>query len=138
MKINFMEITVAPRPKSYIELFFDRYPAFHHNASRPVMDEFDRLCDAARWGGHTPDADEPMSISEGEIAEFNHDLPYDWGDDEEDEARALFRDALVQEFNLVYGTDENDIGSWQGLCRVLDIVPIPDDLETCRRVRHVI
>jgi hypothetical protein len=57
-----------------------------------------------------------------------------WGKDDRDEAREGFKDALVQEFNKMYGTDVNDLGSWQGLCRVLGIAPVPDKLNECREV----
>lgn len=55
-------------------------------------------------------------------------------EDDREEARKGFKDALVQEFNMMYGTDVNDIGSWQGLCHVLGIAPVPDKLNECREV----
>jgi hypothetical protein len=65
---------------------------------------------------------------------------YGWPDDSpiKTEARADFKDALVQEFNRIYGKDENDVASWQVLCRVLNVVPLPEDLEACRRVSRFI
>lgn len=57
-----------------------------------------------------------------------------WDEDAREEAREGFKNALVQEFNKMYGTDVNDIGSWQGLCRVLGIAPVPDKLNECREV----
>jgi hypothetical protein len=51
-----------------------------------------------------------------------------------DKAWMDFRDALVLEFNEIYGTDENDLRSWQALCRVLSIVPVPAMLNECRKV----
>jgi hypothetical protein len=57
-----------------------------------------------------------------------------WDKDAREEAREGFKNALVQEFNKMYGTDVNDIGSWQGLCRVLGIAPVPDKLNECREV----
>jgi hypothetical protein len=54
--------------------------------------------------------------------------------DDREKAWMDFRDALVLEFNKIYGTDENDLGSWQALCRVLDIVPVPTTLRECRQV----
>ena len=54
--------------------------------------------------------------------------------DDRDDAWNDFRDALVQEFNKIYGTDENDLCSWQGLCGVLGI-PVSASLEGCRKVR---
>jgi hypothetical protein len=41
---------------------------------------------------------------------------------------------MTQQFNSLYGTDVDNISSWENLCRVLEIVPIPDELEACRDV----
>lgn len=38
------------------------------------------------------------------------------------------------EFNKIYGKDQNDLGSWQGLCRTLNIAPVPATLRECRKV----
>jgi hypothetical protein len=61
-----------------------------------------------------------------------------WGrdDDEREEAREHFKDAITQQFNGTYGTDVDDISSWWNLCKVLDISPIPDALEACRDVSN--
>lgn len=49
-------------------------------------------------------------------------------------SQAMLNKALVNQFNLLYGTDEESIESWQILCRVLNIHPIPKSLNGCRRV----
>ncbi|KIK93953.1 hypothetical protein PAXRUDRAFT_143929 [Paxillus rubicundulus Ve08.2h10] len=49
-------------------------------------------------------------------------------------ARAGFNDALVQQFNAIYGTDGNDLIAWQNLCCVIGIEPVPDDMKECKRV----
>ena len=41
---------------------------------------------------------------------------------------------MVLQFNGIYGTDVNSVASWQGLCRVLGILPVPPTLEECQRV----
>jgi hypothetical protein len=89
----------------YLKTFFALYPGFEYNARNAATDEFRRMSDSFKWD----EADR-------------------------EEARAKFKDALVQEFNNVYGTDENDIGSWQRLCRVLGIAPVPGSLGECRKV----
>ena len=38
-----------------------------------------------------------------------------WDEEDREEAREGFKNALVREFNKMYGTDVNDIGSWEGL-----------------------
>jgi len=55
-------------------------------------------------------------------------------DEERKEARELLRDAMTQQFNAIYGTDVDDIGSWRNLCQVLEIAPIPEELVACRNV----
>lgn len=59
--------------------------------------------------------------------------------DEEDyamrEARRNFKTALVQQFNLLYGRDENDLESWHALGRVLNLQDMPQDVTRCREVR---
>ena len=44
-------------------------------------------------------------------------------------ARKELRDAMVSQFNHSYGTDVNDINSWQLLCEVVGIEPIPQELK---------
>jgi len=85
--------------------FFDRYPDFPYNPSQSVMTEFYRMCDFFGW-----ERDDP----------------------ERETARDLHRDAMVQQFNHIYGTDVNDVASWWKLCEDLNIDPIPQDLEGCR------
>jgi hypothetical protein len=48
--------------------------------------------------------------------------------------RVDFNDALVQQFNFVYGADD-DLEAWQNLCSVIDITPVPDDIKDCKKVR---
>jgi hypothetical protein len=63
------------------------------------------------------------------------DFGWDSDDFEFREARRNFKSAMVQQFNSLYGTDENNLSSWQNLCRVLNIHPIPERLKDCREVR---
>ncbi|KAH7318025.1 hypothetical protein B0J17DRAFT_686607 [Rhizoctonia solani] len=50
-----------------------------------------------------------------------------------DQTRQRFRDALTQDFNEMYGMDEDDLGAWQRLCRVL-VTKVPDEIEECRKI----
>lgn len=52
------------------------------------------------------------------------------------EAYELLHDAMTKQFNEMYGTDADSLMSWQGLCRVLDISPIPENLQECREVGY--
>lgn len=57
-----------------------------------------------------------------------------WDKKKRRQAHLDFKDALVKQFNQVYGTDENNLGDWQNLCYIVRIEPIPEDLDTCRKV----
>lgn len=50
------------------------------------------------------------------------------------EARKGMKDAMTKDFNALYGTDVNDLGAWQSLCRVLQFPTIPDNLVECQEV----
>lgn len=56
--------------------------------------------------------------------------------DERKAAQEAFNNAIALEFNDAFGTDENSLESWQALCERLQIDPIPDTLNECRRVCH--
>ncbi|KAJ8692426.1 hypothetical protein PTI98_009738 [Pleurotus ostreatus] len=86
-------------------VFFDDYPGFDYDPGNSAILEFYRLCDFCGWDREDPDRKE---------------------------AHQAFKDALVQEFNDIYGTDENDIDSWHKICTVLDIDPLPDTLQEAR------
>ncbi|KIJ63548.1 hypothetical protein HYDPIDRAFT_168373 [Hydnomerulius pinastri MD-312] len=53
---------------------------------------------------------------------------------ERQEARTEFKDALVQQFNYIYGTNGNDLTAWQNLCSVIGIEPVPQDIVACQQV----
>lgn len=91
----------------HLQDFFSDFKLFTYNPAEAATEEFHRLGQVYGW---------------------------EWESEEREEARQRFKDAMVQEFNAIYGTDENDINSWYGLCRVLNISPIPETLEACREV----
>ena len=62
------------------------------------------------------------------------DFEWDSDDYEMREARRKFKSAMVQQFNVLYGTDEEDLNSWQKLCHILNIKPVPKGLKECREV----
>ncbi|KAG8699826.1 hypothetical protein FRC09_006353 [Ceratobasidium sp. 395] len=97
-------------PRSYIKNFFNKYPEFNYDPSRPVMDEFCRMCDMF-WPSRS-DRDNP----------------------ERTDAREGIRDALVQQFNVIYGKNEKSLSAWQNLCDVLQLADVPNDLNACREV----
>ncbi|KAJ2916726.1 hypothetical protein MD484_g3723, partial [Candolleomyces efflorescens] len=87
--------------------FFEQYAhTFTYVSTRSATSEFHRLCKAMSWDREDPD---------------------------QNEAYEGFRDALVKEFNKSYGTDANDLTSWQTLCAAVRIDPIPDTLAEARK-----
>jgi hypothetical protein len=66
---------------------------------------------------------------------MREDFGWDSDDYEMREARRNFKSAMVQKFNDLYGTDVGDLNSWQNLCHVLGIDPVPTKLKECREVR---
>ena len=90
--------------------FFDSYPPFVYDSSSSASSEFYRLCDYFDWERDDPDRQD---------------------------AHETFKDALVKQFNVNFGTNADDLTAWQGLCASLDVDPIPDELAACRKVRRV-
>ena len=92
-----------------LEVFFAQFAnlGFEYRGSATALNNFERLQEVSRWG-----------------------------DDSEDLREALydFNNALTRQFNVTIGT-ETDLPSWQNLCRLIDITPVPDTIQECRRVR---
>ncbi|KAG8221770.1 hypothetical protein J3R82DRAFT_2084, partial [Butyriboletus roseoflavus] len=96
-------------PSHLSDFFAKYYPDFQYDATESASSEFYRLCDESGW---------------------------DRGKPERADAHEHFKDALVRQFNEAYGTDENNLGDWQSLCRIVHIEPVPDDLHTCREASN--
>ncbi|KAF8552596.1 hypothetical protein OG21DRAFT_1486098 [Imleria badia] len=60
---------------------------------------------------------------------------FQWGNNSTEllAARVDFHDALALQFNFIFGTD-SDLGAWQNLCSVIDITPVPDVIDECKRL----
>ncbi|KAG8754329.1 hypothetical protein FRC11_006711 [Ceratobasidium sp. 423] len=107
-------------PRAFLKEFFGKYEQyqrhrrFRYNYLEPVVYEFYRMCREFGWR-------KPLKAGEPPNPEFVI-------------AREGFRDALALQFNALYGTDEDDLTSWQNLCCVLNLADVPDELETCRNV----
>ncbi|KAH6667241.1 hypothetical protein B0J14DRAFT_603024 [Halenospora varia] len=100
----------SPPHADHIDSFFAEHPNFDYDPSAPIWTEFNRMCDDFEW---------------------------DSGNYEMRAARREFKSAMVQQFNHLYGIDEEDLNSWHNLCKVLKIEPVPEDLTECReRVRE--
>lgn len=92
----------------HLATFFQQYPDFRYNASKPVMSEFSRMCDFFSWKEEDP---------------------------KRTEAQEGIDDAINFQFNDIYGTDVDDIRAWEGLCRASD-TQIPHGIEACRKVSN--
>jgi len=92
--------------------FFSKYShsGFIYDPIRPVTDEFHRLCNIL---GIDPDDNDKYQVRD---------------------VRRGLKDAMVLQFNSIYGTNVKSVASWQSLCRVLGILPVPPTLKECQRV----
>ena len=61
---------------------------------------------------------------------------FDWERDDADrkDAHEEFKSTLVHQFNHLYGTDPDDIQTWQGLCMALCIRPLPKKIDEAMKV----
>jgi hypothetical protein len=88
--------------------FFSEYADFfEYDSRKPATDEFRRLCETSRWDKVT-----------------------------RREVREDFHRALVEEFDEIYGINQDNVATWHGLFRVLGISPAPQDLQECVNVCH--
>ncbi|KAI8720985.1 C3H1-type domain-containing protein [Fusarium sp. LHS14.1] len=88
---------------SLIELFFAKFPKFDYMRDKPLWDEFRRMVEHFEWQG----------------AERGH-------------FKSEFREALVEEFNYVYGTDEGSLESWGKLCQAMGL-SVPTTLKEAHK-----
>ncbi|OAX40311.1 hypothetical protein K503DRAFT_781515 [Rhizopogon vinicolor AM-OR11-026] len=89
-----------------LDKFFGMYPKFDYDSSASASMEFYRMCNKLGWGRK---------------------------DDERKCAHGNFKDALVQQFNRIYGTDVDDLASWRTLCQIVNVSPTPGTLKSCRK-----
>ena len=78
--------------KDSVNEFFASYANFDYNPTSPIWDEFNRMCNLFDW---------------------EHD------DFEMREAKQNFKSVIVKQFNYLYGSDVNNLESWQNLYRIL-------------------
>ena len=90
-----------------LDQFFTSFPHFDYNPTAIPSDEWQRLRRRYGWGRDDPDGDD---------------------------AWERYRTALVQEFNSWYGSNNNSLQSWQALCAVLKVSPLPTSTVACRQV----
>jgi len=99
--------------------FFSQFQDFVYDPSQSATSEFKRLCKSSGW-----------ISSESLLSEVE--------DDEQTKKRRraenLFKNALVKQFNSIYGTDEDRLEAWKDLCGRLGVSEIPETLTECRKV----
>jgi len=85
-----------------------QYPPFNYNSGSLASSKFYCLCDYFDWERDDPD---------------------------HQDTHEAFKDALVKQFKVNFGTNTDDLTAWQGLCASLGMDLIPDKLAACCRVR---
>ncbi|KAJ6448436.1 hypothetical protein C8R45DRAFT_1046199 [Mycena sanguinolenta] len=88
-----------------LELFFANYPNFDYDPALPVSAQYGALCRLYGFYRGNPDA-------EAAYKGYQH--------------------ALTQAFRTFYGTDVDDLATLQSLCRVLEVIPIPQTVLDCQ------
>ncbi|RDX53154.1 hypothetical protein OH76DRAFT_77150 [Lentinus brumalis] len=88
-----------------IERFFARFPEFDYQPTAPFLDEFKRLKELKEWD-----------------------------DKAEEREKSKLQEAMVEQFTVMYGREENDLLAWQRLCNALGVNPVPDTLHECRQL----
>ncbi|KAG8729019.1 hypothetical protein FRC11_009673, partial [Ceratobasidium sp. 423] len=98
---------VHPDTASHLVAFFAQYPGFTYDPTRPVLSELKRMKRVLNWDNKAWQSSRTLSG---------------------------LRHALVLQFNLTYGTDQNDLASWQNLCRAMRVTNIPETLSACKKL----
>ncbi|CAE6336613.1 unnamed protein product [Rhizoctonia solani] len=106
-ELNSLPVAAHPNTAEHLVAFFAQYPAFTYDPTRPVLSELKRMKRILKWDNKTWQ-------SSGALGGLRH--------------------ALVLQFNLTYGTDQNDLASWQNLCRAMDVTNIPEKLSDCKKL----
>ncbi|KAI0773916.1 hypothetical protein C8Q74DRAFT_1200735 [Fomes fomentarius] len=96
----------ASTTPNHIIQFFAEYPKFPFDSDASFIKEFYRMCDYFDWGRKS---------------------------NQREDARNRMRHAMVLQFNTTFGTNAEDLITWQNLCDVISIRPIPETLHACRR-----
>ncbi|KAJ7232335.1 hypothetical protein B0H12DRAFT_1029044, partial [Mycena haematopus] len=88
-----------------LEAFFAGYPRFKYDPILPVSAQYRALCHLYGFRRGVPGADA---------------------------AYAGYQIAMTKAFESFYGTDVDDLGALQSLCRVLELGPIPETVWACQ------
>ncbi|KAJ6608024.1 hypothetical protein B0H10DRAFT_1885301, partial [Mycena sp. CBHHK59/15] len=91
---------------THLEEFFSSYPKYEYDPAGPVSQQFRELRKVYKWRSK---------------------------DAEGDHAYTGYNRAMGLTFSQNYGDDVNSLESWHKLCRTVELFPIPDSLEDCKR-----
>lgn len=91
----------------HIRKFFAKYPVFRYDSNQPIMVQFYTMCALLQWN-----ADDP----------------------EREDAIVGLHGAVANTFDMIYGTDVDDLSAWQKLHMSLYDGPAPRTLQDCRDV----
>ncbi|KAG9127401.1 hypothetical protein FRC07_014211 [Ceratobasidium sp. 392] len=97
---------ISTRTNAHLAAFFAQFPGFHYDPSQSVATEFKRLKESPQWPRRKI---------------------------KQDRWTGSYRLALVLQFNETYGTDGDDLESWQNLCRVVRMKNIPNTVSGCKK-----
>ncbi|KAF4493747.1 hypothetical protein FAGAP_10126 [Fusarium agapanthi] len=87
-----------------VDLFFANFKGFESQRDKSFFDEFYRMCDY-----------------------------FGWSDDEATEPWYNFRIALIEEFNYVFGKDENNLRNWKKMFKIIGLSE-PTSLDEARTI----
>lgn len=110
--------------KGKMDLFFAQYPDFPYNPKGNPMAEFRRLTGQRGW-----DLEDINCFGYGIEEKSTAELKIEC-----EAAQTEFFLAFRGEFEVMFGADDEDVGTWQNLCIVLGVDPIPESMSLCRRV----
>lgn len=98
---------MARKNQDKLSQFFALYNQFEHNPKEGSRTAYNRLVDFFGWEA---------------------------GGKKERKAKERFQDALVAQFEQLYGADENKLDVLQTLCGKIGISPIPSTVTQCKKV----
>ncbi|KAJ7675291.1 hypothetical protein B0H17DRAFT_1081364 [Mycena rosella] len=103
--VAFKKPKLSPPSATPLSQFFASYPKYTYDPAGPASQQFNALRTVYKLARGRPAAQE---------------------------AYAAYNRALGITFSQNYGDAVDNLGSWQRLCRVVEIAPVPETLEECQ------
>jgi hypothetical protein len=57
-----------------------------------------------------------------------------WSAQATEAAHMHLQDALVLQFNSMFGTDEMDLNAWESIFQAIHFCPVPQSIDSCKDV----